>query len=58
MMSSNEFRFTADNVRLTRVLGPRSRHRLILVSALLMAALGVYQLVAGIFRAEVVPPGG
>jgi threonine/homoserine/homoserine lactone efflux protein len=35
----------------TRFLSPRGRRKLILVSALILAAMGVYQLIACIFRA-------
>ena len=34
----------------TRFLGPRGRHALVLVSAITLAALGVYQLVASLLR--------
>jgi threonine/homoserine/homoserine lactone efflux protein len=43
---------------LTGALGPSSRRNLILVSALMLAALGGYQLLAGLFRAEAVSRGG
>jgi threonine/homoserine/homoserine lactone efflux protein len=36
----------------TGLLGPRGRHILVLVSALMLAALGLYQLLAGLLRAR------